>query len=192
MPSRGALQPSERILRWGYHAATRMALGCDGEAARRFLELNVSSRATVATSVDFYRRLFREWHRIRGESARIGLSNNTGSPSTMPQQAGKEPSRRRKGMRLPRRLDLRRWELAGLLFDRTTRKKIYDPVLGDLRQDHQLARQNCHGKWSIRFVRCCFFLRASCAFFACARIALMRPLSKLLPARIRHFWRLLQ
>jgi hypothetical protein len=84
----------------------------------------------------------------------------------------------------------RLWELGGLLFDHKTRARVYEPVINELKEDFLIANQTCRTPANYRWVRFCFGLRGSLAFLRCLRIAIMRPLINVIPARLRQLWKL--
>jgi hypothetical protein len=80
------------------------------------------------------------------------------------------------------------WDLLGLLFSRKMRKQIYDPVIGELKEDLLLARACRRSPAARRWIQICFFVRTSLVFLDCVRIALSRPLGKLVPLALRALW----
>jgi hypothetical protein len=84
----------------------------------------------------------------------------------------------------------RRWELAGFLFDRKTRAKVYEPVINELREDFLLARRDCTSAASRRWVKTCFVVRGTLAFLRCVRISVFRPVLALIPSKLKQLWKL--
>lgn len=82
------------------------------------------------------------------------------------------------------------WELAGLLFDRKIRDKVYRNFINELREDFIIAQRACRSKGSFRWVKFCFAIRGSITFIHCLGIMVWVPLSKLIPEKIRQIWNL--
>lgn len=101
--------------------------------------------------------------------------------------AGKERGLKKK-IKIERVTDF--WELAGLLFDRKTRDKIYCNYINEIREDFIIVQRACRSKASFRWVKLCFGIRGSINFFQCLGIMLWAPVSKLIPEKIRQFWNL--
>jgi hypothetical protein len=84
------------------------------------------------------------------------------------------------------------WDILGFLFSRRMREHVYDPVIEELKEDMLLARARRRSPAARRWLQVCFFVRTSVVFLDCVRIALSRPLGRLLPVTLKAWWRLLR
>ena len=84
----------------------------------------------------------------------------------------------------------RLWDLGGLLFDHRTRSQIYEPVINEIREDFLLARRASRSAANHRWVNACFAIRGSLAFLRCLRICILRPVTALIPPKLRQLWKL--
>jgi hypothetical protein len=84
------------------------------------------------------------------------------------------------------------WDLLGLLFGRKMREQIYDPVIAELKEDLLLAGMHRRSPAARRWIQLCFFIRTALVFLDCIRIALLRPLGRLVPVVLKAWWGLLR
>jgi hypothetical protein len=83
------------------------------------------------------------------------------------------------------------WDLLGLLFSRKMREQVYDPVIGELKEDLIVARAHRRSPAARRWIQACFVVRTTLVFLDCVRVALFRPLGRLVPVALKAWWRLL-
>jgi hypothetical protein len=90
----------------------------------------------------------------------------------------------------PLQANTRFWEKAGLLFGHKTRKRIYDPAIGEIREDYLLARRLCRSKADYYWIKICFAIRGARAFLRSAWDSLLQPIIRMIPGWLRRWWNL--
>lgn len=82
------------------------------------------------------------------------------------------------------------WNLAGMFFDRKLRMRMYDPCIDEIREDFLLSRRLCKSRGEHAWLKVCFAKRGAFAFLRCLSISLFKPLARLIPSWLKHWWNL--
>jgi hypothetical protein len=82
------------------------------------------------------------------------------------------------------------WDLAQYLFSRKIREEIYEPAKEDLRQDWALGRPKFPSGLPRILFHCFMLLRTIVMVAECMRVAISRPLGKLVPPALKALWRM--
>jgi hypothetical protein len=84
----------------------------------------------------------------------------------------------------------RAWDLLQYLFSRKIRDEIYEPAKEDLRQDWALGRPKFPSGLPRMLFDSFMFLRTVVLLAECMRVAMSRPLGRLVPGAVKALWRM--
>ncbi|MGO9112306.1 MAG: hypothetical protein ACLP9L_24010 [Thermoguttaceae bacterium] len=99
------------------------------------------------------------------------------------------------GTRWARRMDWPIvWEMLKYIFPPTIRGPVYEPGHKELLKDYNATRayrraRSCHMKWAWRWLWICFAVRTLLLIAACCHAILAGLPLKLVPDRLRRWWR---